>query len=206
MLINYEDFFKLFPHSIKFDEPDDGGEYCFYNGLSKAMTFFSIVGKEREGCFLAQCAYESSGFSKMHENMNYSDPKRIHEIWPSKFPTIESAKVYVNNPKMLASYVYADKNGNGSAASQDGYKYRGYGPLQLTWKSQHDDYKYFKLCNIKAETYPLAFSAAWFWDRKNLNLLADRMDMSSITKTISGVDKTLPERLEWLKKIEEYIK
>ena len=36
--------------------------------------------------------------------------------------------------KKLFSYVYQCEGGNGDSASEDGYKYRGHGAVQLTWK------------------------------------------------------------------------
>lgn len=57
------------------------------------------------------------------ENMNYS-AKRMMQVWPSRFPTLASAKPYANNPEALGNKVYGGRLGNGMF---DGYKFRGRG-------------------------------------------------------------------------------
>ena len=39
--------------------------------------------------------------------------------------------------KKLFSYVYQCEGGNGNSSTEDGYKYRGHGALQLTWKKAY---------------------------------------------------------------------
>jgi putative chitinase len=40
-------------------------------------------------------------------------------------------------------------------------------------------------------------SAAWFWNARNLNTLADAVDMNGITRRINGGLNGLAERLEF---------
>lgn len=68
------------------------------------------------------------------ENLNYTSAARIAKVWPSRFPSVASAKPYVRNPQKLANRVYANRNGNGDEASGDGWRYRGMGDTQLTGK------------------------------------------------------------------------
>jgi putative chitinase len=69
------------------------------------------------------------------ENMNYS-AKRMMQVWPSRFPTLASAKPYANNPQALGNKVYGGRLGNGMF---DGYKFRGRGiGAQITG---YDSYK-----------------------------------------------------------------
>jgi putative chitinase len=67
------------------------------------------------------------------ENLNYS-AERAYAVWPNKFPTLASAQPYAHNPEKLGNFVYANRYGNGDAASGDGFKYRGHG-YQTTWKA-----------------------------------------------------------------------
>lgn len=62
------------------------------------------------------------------ENLNYS-ARRLTEVWPSRFPTIDIAKKYANDPQVLGNFVYGGRLGNGVL---EGYKYRGRGFIQLT--------------------------------------------------------------------------
>jgi len=78
-------------------------------------------------------------FKLVRENMKYSSPARLKEVFPSKFSNMSDAEVatYVNNEEKLANLVYANRYGNGDVASGDGYKYRGGGFIQLTFKANY---------------------------------------------------------------------
>lgn len=45
---------------------------------------------------------------------------------------------YEHNPQNLVSYVYANRYGNGDEASGDGYKYRGKGLIQTTFRANYE--------------------------------------------------------------------
>ncbi|MDE3796998.1 hypothetical protein I7G59_06570 [Sinorhizobium meliloti] len=84
---------------------------------------------------LAETHHETGGrFQPVTENLNYS-AQRLTEVWPSRFPTIASAKPYANNPRKLANKVYGGRMGN--AAPDDGWLYRGRGLPQITGKENY---------------------------------------------------------------------
>lgn len=85
---------------------------------------------------LANMHHETMGFTKFVENMNYSAP-RLMQVWPSRFKSLEAARPYANNPQALANNVYANRMGNGSAVSGDGWTYRGGGGLHHTGKAEY---------------------------------------------------------------------
>lgn len=85
---------------------------------------------------LGQCHHESGGFRIMEENMNYS-ASRLLQIFPKYFSTAE-AQSYGGKPQAIANRVYANRMGNGSESSGDGWRHRGLGPLQLTGKSNQE--------------------------------------------------------------------
>ncbi len=84
------------------------------------------------------------------ENMNYTSISRIRAVWPSRFPTNESAIPYIRNPEALGNKVYGGRMGNGLL---EGYKYRGRGiGAQLTG---FDNYKVFsELLNVDLVALP----------------------------------------------------
>lgn len=94
---------------------------------------------ERQALILAQFQKESGDFNKTLENMNYS-AKRIQEVWPTRFPTVESARPYANNPQALAKKVYGKRADLGNTTEEDGWKYRGRGFVQITGKENYRKY------------------------------------------------------------------
>ena len=92
--------------------------------------------------------------------------------------------------------------GNGDEDSGDGYKFRGRGLIQLTG---HDNYKHFAdsmgMDLDEAVSYletpeGAAMSAAWFWNSRHLNAVADAGDITKATKLINGGTIGLEERTE----------
>lgn len=170
------------------------------DALNFAMYKFGIGDNvERVSMFLAQCAYESAEFSRLQENLNYS-ADRLMAVWPKRFPTQEVADKYAHNPHALADFVYANRGGNGDEASGDGYKYRGRGLIQLTFR---DHYVAFAkaIGNPLIPTCPdmlctkeqASLSAAWFWNTNELNFLADdhpgddqNRDFVNISRAVNG--------------------
>jgi putative chitinase len=160
------------------------------NGKS-LLEEYQINTPKRVAAFLAQCAHESGGFVFVTENLNYS-ASGLMRIFKNYFKTPEIAKEYERNPQKIASRVYANRMGNGDEASQEGFKFRGRGILQLTGK---DNYFWFaaslEITPEQAAEYLETFegaaqSACWFWETNKLNALADAGDIRQMTKRING--------------------
>lgn len=95
------------------------------------------ISEKGQANILAQVQSES-GFKTKSEDLTYKTPERIQQVFgKNRFPTVESAKPYVNNPEALANYVYAKTDGNSEQG--DGWKYRGRGYLQHTGKNQYKE-------------------------------------------------------------------
>lgn len=172
------------------------------HGLTGAMDFYKISTPLQQAAFIAQCAHESREFTVTEENLNYS-ADRLLKVFPKYFKSLEQATLYARNPRAIASYVYANRMGNGPESSGDGYRYRGRGYIQLTG---HDNYMQFAAAtatdalnqpSLVADTQGAALSAGWFWSKNNLNQLADKEDMISITKRINGGLHGLQERMAY---------
>lgn len=78
-------------------------------------------------------------FKPRREGMMYSSAARLKTIFPKYFGKMSDseASAYTNNEQKLANYVYANRYGNGSTESGDGFAYRGGGFIQLTFKSNY---------------------------------------------------------------------
>ncbi len=92
--------------------------------------------RERLGSMIGQCASESGGFQFTQERLWYS-ARRLTQVWPHRYPTLEVAEPYSKNPEKLANHTYANRNGNGDEASGDGWRFRGRGWIQLTGRRNY---------------------------------------------------------------------
>lgn len=195
MTINQAQLIRAVP---KLDRKNLDGFVAYFNMYA---VHFGLTTKARVTHFLSQIFHESGALSATSENMNYS-AERLMAVWPSRFKSLSQAEPYAHNPEKLANNVYANRMGNGNEQSGDGWKYRGRGLIGLTGKSQYEAFNKFDLCTDdvvkspdKVSEYPLCLvSAMWFWERNNLNELAD-MDMGGsngesivekITKKVNG--------------------
>lgn len=108
---------------------------------------------EKKAYMLATVRHECGPDMKpIIENMNYTSASRIAQVWPSRF-SVASAQAYVRNPEKLGNNVYANRLGNGNAASGDGYRYRGRGiGAQFTGKVNYQ--KFSKLFNVDLVNNP----------------------------------------------------
>jgi putative chitinase len=102
------------------------------------------------------------------------------------------ANQIARNPQLIVNNTYADRNGNGSVVSGDGWRYRGRGLLQVTGRGNYRAAGVGVGQQLEAQPELLeqpefaALSAAWWWADKGLNVLADRGrfdDIGSIIKT-----------------------
>jgi len=163
--------------------------------------------------FLAQCAHESGNFSVKQENLNYS-AKRLQEVFGKYFTTHAKALLYERKPVKIASLVYGNRMGNGDEQSIEGYKYRGRGYIQLTGKNNY--LLFDKSLNetglevdiignpdLVATTYPL-ISAAWFFNKNNLNEIADlggtKEIITRVTKKVNGGTHGIDSRISYFNK------
>lgn len=172
-----------------------------YKDLQDVCIKYKIDTPLRVCHFLSQCAHESGDFKHVSENLSYS-LEALLRVFPKYF-NIDNVEHYVHQPVEIASRVYANRMGNGDEASGEGWLYRGRGYMQLTGK---DNYTLFDATvndniainpEMVATKYPLE-SAAWFWNSRKLNDLADtgsdQQVVAEITKKINGGYNGLEDR------------
>jgi len=164
----------------------------FAEPLAIACEQFDISTPRRVAMFIAQAAHESVGFTRLEENLRYTDPMRLARVWPSRFTGYADAARFVRNPQALANHVYAGRNGNGDEASGDGWKYRGRGLFQLTGRENYRaagealGQPFVDAPELVALPLHAARSAAWFWAARGLNDMADAGDVKAVTRAING--------------------
>jgi putative chitinase len=174
-----------------------GLEEKWLDGINHCFEKYDISTPQRQACFLAQVMHESGGFKFLSENLNYS-ANALMRTWGSRFPDIDTAEKYANNPEKIANKVYAGRMGN--IEEGDGWKYRGRGLIQLTGRENYANFGHNVgvdvLSNPDLLTTPeyATLSAGWYWNKRNLNELADKMDVEGITKKINGGLNGLEDR------------
>jgi putative chitinase len=172
--------------------------------IPAVIDTFGVNTSLRLAHFLAQCGHESGGFRLTQENLNYS-AKGLMGIFKKYFPTQALADAYARKPEKIANRVYGGRMGNGLEASGEGYKFRGRGYIQLTGKQNYTAFDLAVEDDILANpdlvsTKHALASAAWFWKKNGLNLIADTGSSSEvvtkITKRVNGGTIGLPDRIK----------
>jgi putative chitinase len=175
--------------------------------IPETAAKFNITSNLRLAHFLAQCALESTNFTAVVENLNYS-AQRLLQVFPKYFKNVD-VNDYARNPQKIGSRVYANRMGNGDEASGDGFKYRGRGYIQLTGKNNYQSFTNHigEDCvanpDLVATKYPLA-SAAFFFNSNNIWAICDRgaddATVTAVTKRVNGGTHGLADRLLNFKK------
>jgi putative chitinase len=195
---------SIFPRAMD-DEVD-----AFLTYGEQALRDAGIMqGMNRLHYFLAQLGHESEGLTHKEENLNYS-ATGLMKTWPSRFPTLEFAKKYERNPEKIANFVYGGRMGNVNPG--DGYRFRGRGYIQLTGRETYRDIG--RIAGLDLESNPELASkpehavriACAYWNWKRINPSCDAGDFTEVTRKINGGTIGLPDRLNWLDKVQRLLK
>lgn len=180
--------------------------------LEAACSEFHIDTPAAVAVFLAQIIHESSKLAVLEEGLSYT-AQRLCAVWPKRFYLTPNgipdaaaalgrawAKIYERNPQLLANFVYASRNGNGDAASGDGWRYRGRGLAQLTGRDNYSKCEdSLKLPLIAdpgqlLQPLPAARSAAWFWSWNSMGKILQAGGVDAVSKKWNGGYVGLEER------------
>lgn len=189
--------------------------------------------KERLVAFLSQVGHESGGLSRTSENLNY-DASGLLKTFKNYFD-VNTSKQYARQPQKIANKVYANRMGNGSESSGEGWVRRGRGLMQVTGKT--NQLLFGKAFGIDTLNHPeliagdtpssstseqlknAVLSAIWYWNNANLNQYADKLNLQKpmtdpsnldtikiITKKINGGYNGIEDRIQKAEKGRTFIK
>ena len=169
--------------------------------INKLLPVYNITTKERVAMFLAQTGHESLNWTVLEENLYYR-AETLLKVFPKYFKSAAEATAFAKKPAMIANRVYANRMGNGDAASGDGYNFRGRGIIQITGKNNYTkasiglygDQRLLKTPDLLKTTDGAVGSAAWFWNVNNLNAPSDKKDVLAATRIINGGTNGLEDR------------
>ena len=143
----------------------------YVDPLNAAMAEYSIDWTPvREAAFLAQIAHESGSFNYVRE--------------------------------LASGEAYEGRDDLGNTESGDGRRFKGRGLIQITGRANYNtcgqalSLPLLDSPELLEEPVNAARSAAWFWDSRHLNELADRGDFKTITRKINGGLTHYAERVE----------
>jgi putative chitinase len=159
--------------------------------LNQACAKFKINTNARICAFISQICEESGNLSSVNENLGYTT-KNMMTVWPSRFPTAESTMQFVGHPDLLANAVYGNRLGNSEPG--DGYKYRGRGFIQLTFKGNYQASS--KGLGVDLVSNPdlvstpqyAALTAAEYWARNGCNEMADPDNLDAVVKVTKKIN------------------
>jgi putative chitinase len=142
--------------------------------------------------FMSQIDHES-GLKSVRESCYYKTISGLKSTFytPFKGKTNSFIAGYLKNTEKCANYVYANRGGNGDEKSGDGYKFRGGGMLQNTFR---DGYlKLTKDTGIDFLSNPdlildeanAMVAACNYWKSVRLNKFADADDLDAVSDLIN---------------------
>jgi putative chitinase len=149
----------------------------FVEPLTGTMELYKINTPQRMSCFIAQIAHESGSLRYVKE--------------------LASGSAY-DTGKLAVDL------GNTPEDDGDGEKYKGRGLIQITGNfnykmlSRDLGVDFINFPQLLEEPLYASTSAGWFWNRGNLNELADKMDFKAITRRINGGLNGYEDRLKYL--------
>lgn len=166
---------------------------AWFAALSTVLPKYNIITVEQVAEFFAQTAHESSNYTVLLENLNYS-AAGLSKTFPNRFPTVTSALSIARQPEKIANSIYANRLGNGAPESGDGWRYRGRGIIQITGKANYQAASQFLFHDNRLVDNPdLALDkvtaveiACWFWTTRHLNDLVDHANFREVTRRING--------------------
>lgn len=125
----------------------------------------------------------------------------LHESGAFRYST----EIWGNTPAQLGYDTRVDL-GNTPEHDGDGYKYRGRGWIQLTGKSNYSmiskefGQDFINNPDLIAKEPWDGLAAGWYWNKRGLNIFADKDDILTITKKVNGGYNGLNDRKMWLTK------
>ncbi|EAM6531989.1 glycoside hydrolase family 19 protein [Salmonella enterica] len=169
------------------------------------MSEFGITVPLDQAMFTAQAGHESSGFTRLVENFNYSIAGLTGFIRAGRIPPDQASTLGrkacekalpLERQRVIANLAYSKRMGNNGPG--DGWNYRGRGLIQITGLNKYRD------CGNALRTALVAYpdllaqdtyaarSAAWFFAIKGC--LKYSGDLVRVTQTINAGQNGICDR------------
>ena len=183
--------------------------------LRDAMGKYGINTPLRKAHFLAQVAHESANFTSTRESLNYSVDALL-KLFPRRIDKATAERIgrkpgQPADQEAIANAIYGGEWGAknlGNTEPGDGWRFIGRGYIQITGRDNYTAAAKFLGLGGRLLSNPAllespelaAHSAAYFWNSRALNALADKDDVEGVTRKINGGLNGIDHRRELLAK------
>lgn len=158
----------------------------WYDSMVEVLPKYNITTPERVAAFLGNCRTETN-WTVLSENLNYGAKYLFEHLNPGRlrFPTFEDAKAVEKQAEKIANIIYMVGRKLLDPQPGDGWKYRGRGLIQLTFKENYlraskaifNDDRLVKNPDQVATDRNMAIeTACYYFKRTNVNAWADIKD------------------------------
>lgn len=179
--------------------------------LAEGLVLIEANTAPRQALFATELGHECMRFTALVEKLNYSDAKRIWQTF-ARFDVdkdrepdeaeLAMCRTLVGKPKALAIAAYGGRMGNKPAPSEDGWFYRGRGPIMCTGYDNHREFE--EESGIPVTSNPdlllnpsvgMAF-ATFYWRKRRISRHADVLNLRESRKAINGGTNGLKDTTE----------
>lgn len=164
--------------------------------INKHMQTYEINNAKRLAAFVAMTIIESGNYRATRENLKYS-PSRALAVFGSRIGNLANAQKLCADKtgRALANKVYGGRFGN--TGPDDGWRYRGGGWIQTTFKSNYEELT--KMTGIDFVKNPeliempdnACISAMVYWKANGCNAAADDLVFRFGQSTLSAPNGNL---------------
>lgn len=177
-------------------------------------TFPVLDTKPRLMAFLAQTSVESGNFTKVRESLNYSVKGLLNGFGRNRISEADCLRLgrkdnegplNLDRQRAIANTVYAGRFGN--TQPNDGWDYRGGGPLQLTFRDN------YRACGVALQM-PLdanptmiedpvvgMLAAMWYFVTRVSLEAMDKGFIDTVSRQVNGGDNGLEDRRQRYKEL-----
>lgn len=163
-----------------------------YNTYKSQFDKYRVNTPLRIAHFMAQADAES-GLIPKRESLYFKTIEGLRRTFKTPFKNKADSFVasFLRNSEHCANYVYANRGGNGDQASGDGYKYRGGGIFQNTFRDgysllqQKTGILFYENPDLILEEPNAVIAALEFWKSNDLNKYADLDDLDAVSDQIN---------------------
>ena len=174
--------------------------------LKNACREFGIDTVREVASFFANIAVESNDLRQLSESLNYSVEGLLKTFGRHRISEADARRLgrkpgepplSQDRQRQIANLLYGGQWGKtnlGNIFADDGWKFRGYGPKQLTGRRNHQAFA--DAIGVPVDKVPDyirtreggARSAGWFWKTNNLDAKAATPGVADDRKAINGGD------------------